>query len=210
MRTRNGKIAHLPHSIREQINQRLQDGEEAKSLIQWLNALPEVQAVLQTHFEGNPINPVNFTEWKQGGFREWQQQQLALKLVQNVNDENAIGHKALASPLTGKLAHWAAVHLAAFAQAMVAQEENAETRWARLREFCAQLCRLRRGDLASDRLSIERERLALQNLNAGHQREQEFWKWTERPDIREKLFPDKDHGLSPETLEKIERELRLM
>ena len=210
MRTRNGKIAHLPHSIREEINQRLQDGEEAKSLIQWLNSLPEVQAVLQTHFEAHPINAVNFTEWKQGGFREWQQQQLALKLVQNLNDKNALGQNALSGPLTGKLAHWAAVHLAAFGQAMVAQEENAETRWARLREFCAQLSRLRRGDLFSERLSIERERLAVQNLNADHNREKEFWKWTERPDIREKLFPDKDHGLSPETLEKIEKELRLM
>jgi hypothetical protein len=32
----------------------------------------------------------------------------------------------------------------------------------------------------------------------------------ERPDIREKLFPDKDKRLSPETLAKIERELNLM
>ncbi len=30
--TRKGKIARLPHPIREQVNRRLQDGEEGKSI----------------------------------------------------------------------------------------------------------------------------------------------------------------------------------
>ncbi len=207
---RKGKIARLPHSIREQVNQRLQDGHDAKSLIEWLSPMPEVQTVLEKHFENQPINAVNLTEWRQGGFREWQQQHLALQLVENLDDENALGHKDLTGPLTAKLAHWVAVHLAASAQAMVAQEEDPKTRWLRLGELCSQLSRLRRGDIFSERLSLEHERLALEKLNTDDEREKAFWKWTERPDIREKLFPDKDHGLSPETLEKIERELKLM
>src|SRR5437667_11823763 len=107
--TRKGKIARLPNSIREQLNQRLQDGHDAKSLIKWLSPLPEVQTVLQTHFENHPINPVNLTEWRQGGFREWQQQQLALRLVENLDDENALGHKDLTGALTAKLARRVAV-----------------------------------------------------------------------------------------------------
>ncbi len=110
MVTRKGKIARLPHCIREQLNQRLQDG----------------------HFENNPINAVNLTEWRQGGFREWQQQQLALRLVENLDDENALGHKDLTGALTAKLARWVAVHLAASAQAMVAQEEDPKTRFPAL------------------------------------------------------------------------------
>src|SRR6266446_5849331 len=208
--TRNGKIAHLPYHIREQLNHRLEDAHQGKSLIAWLNTPPEVQAVLQTHFESRVINAVNLSEWKNGGFREWQQQQLALQFVENLNDENALGHKDLAGPLTAKLAQWVAVHLAAAAQALVSHEQNSETRWLRLRELCAHISRLRRGDLVSERLSLDREWLALEKLNTDHEREKEFWKWTERSDIREKLFPDKDHGLLPETLEKIERELRLM
>jgi len=208
--TRKGKIARLPDSIREQLNQRLQDGHDAKSLIEWLSPMPEVQAVLQKHFESQPINAVNLTEWRQGGFREWQQQQLALQVVQNLDDENALGQKALAGPLTAKLARWVAVHLAATAQSLIAHEEDSETRWLRLRELCAHVSRLRRGDLFSERLSIDREWLALEKLNSDHAREKEFWKWTEHPDIREKLFPEKEPGISPETLEKIERELRLM
>ena len=46
--------------------------------------------------------------------------------------------------------------------------------------------------------------------NTAQKKEQEFWAWTERPNIREKLFPDREAGLSPETLEKIEKELKLM
>src|SRR2546429_5688664 len=41
-RTRTGKIARLPHAIREQLNLRIQDNQRGKSLLQWLNDLPEV------------------------------------------------------------------------------------------------------------------------------------------------------------------------
>ena len=51
MVTRTGKIARLPHNIREQINDRLLDGHSALSILPWLNDLPEVQAILQTQFE---------------------------------------------------------------------------------------------------------------------------------------------------------------
>src|SRR5438094_278684 len=43
--TRTGKIARLPHTIREQLNRRLQDGELGKPILQWLNSLPEVKAL---------------------------------------------------------------------------------------------------------------------------------------------------------------------
>ena len=43
---RTGKIARLPHQLRNELNQRLHDGESGVDLIKWLNALPEVQAIL--------------------------------------------------------------------------------------------------------------------------------------------------------------------
>ncbi len=39
--TRNGKIARLPLAVRQQLNQRLQNGELARDLLSWLNRLPE-------------------------------------------------------------------------------------------------------------------------------------------------------------------------
>jgi hypothetical protein len=70
--TRNGKIARLPTDIRDELNQRLENGEEASTLLPWLNALPEVQTILKENFDGAPITKQNLSEWRQGGFREWQ------------------------------------------------------------------------------------------------------------------------------------------
>ena len=70
-----GKISRLPRDIREQLNRRLDDGEPGNRLVNWLNELPAVQALLAEEFGGAAINEQNLTNWKQGGFREWRMQQ---------------------------------------------------------------------------------------------------------------------------------------
>jgi hypothetical protein len=71
MNARNGKIARLPRPIRDQLNERLDRSERGPQLLDWLNALPEVKAVLRDNFAGAPINKPNLTAWRQGGFQEW-------------------------------------------------------------------------------------------------------------------------------------------
>ena len=68
---RIGKIARLPRAVRAQLTTRLQDGEEGKQIVRWLNSLPEVRKVLAEQFEGRPINEPNLTGWRQGGYEEW-------------------------------------------------------------------------------------------------------------------------------------------
>jgi hypothetical protein len=68
---RNGKIARLPRPIRTDLNHRLDDGQEADSILPWLNELPLVQQMVEEQFGGVPISPQNLSEWRQGGFREW-------------------------------------------------------------------------------------------------------------------------------------------
>ena len=68
---RTGKIARLPRALRDQLNQRLHNGEPGVDLIKWLNSLPEVQALLAEHFAGVPISPQNLSEWNHGGFLDW-------------------------------------------------------------------------------------------------------------------------------------------
>jgi hypothetical protein len=70
--SRNGKIAHLSSVLRDELNQRLDNGEESTTLLPWLHALPEVQKSLKTHFDSAPITKQNLSEWHLGGFREWQ------------------------------------------------------------------------------------------------------------------------------------------
>jgi len=70
-RARTGKIARLPHAIREQINQRLKAGETAPQVLAWLDTLPEVEAILKDEFGGRPISETNLAEWRRGGFAAW-------------------------------------------------------------------------------------------------------------------------------------------
>lgn len=69
--TRKGKIARLPRTIREALNQKLYDGKPAKEILPWLNADVEVQAILKESFDGEPINEQNLTNWRQGGYQDW-------------------------------------------------------------------------------------------------------------------------------------------
>jgi len=68
---RKGKIARLPHAIRHELNSRLRDGEPGSMILDWLNDLPEVKAVLDAQFAGEPVKPQNLTDWRQGGYSDW-------------------------------------------------------------------------------------------------------------------------------------------
>jgi hypothetical protein len=68
---RRGKIARLPRSVRDQLNIRLDDGQEADQILPWLNDLPEVRQIIAERFNGAPVSAQNLSAWRQGGFQEW-------------------------------------------------------------------------------------------------------------------------------------------
>ena len=49
--------------------------EELPELVTWLNAQPAAQRVLRREFAGTPVSKQNLSEWRQGGFAEWQAHQ---------------------------------------------------------------------------------------------------------------------------------------
>lgn len=67
---RVGKIAQLPKPIREELNTRLDNGQQGPELLAWLNATPEAQAVC-AKFDGKPINAQNLSVWRSGGYEDW-------------------------------------------------------------------------------------------------------------------------------------------
>jgi hypothetical protein len=71
MKTRTGKIARLPKTIRDELNHRLDNGADGPELLAWLNALPEVQRVLAEKFGGRPLTKHNLSDWRRGGYAEW-------------------------------------------------------------------------------------------------------------------------------------------
>ena len=76
-----GKISRLPAAIRDQVNQRLANGQPGAVLLPWLNSLPEVQALLAQHFDGQSITDQNLTEYRQHSFRRWEMRQAALEFA---------------------------------------------------------------------------------------------------------------------------------
>ena len=152
---RHGKIARLPLDLRQELNRRLLDGEPGGSLLDWLNALPEVLAVLAADFQGRPIHAQNLTNWRQGGYRAWVTQQEALELAQRQDAATVEFQSEGRPPLADTLATLVAARYAVAARQVV-QAEGAEV-WQALRQVCADVADLRRGDYRSARLRLERE-----------------------------------------------------
>ena len=73
------KIPRLPKSIREQINEHLENGMAGKELLEWLNALPQVQVLITTKWEGKPISEDNLSRWRTGPYQDWLLQKQFLK-----------------------------------------------------------------------------------------------------------------------------------
>jgi hypothetical protein len=158
--TRNGKIARLPRVVRQELNRRLDDGEQGKKLVAWLNALPEVQAIVAAEFGGKPIREQNLSEWKQGGYRDWVAQQEALEMVERLGEDAAEWDGEGRAPITDTLALWVAARYAV-ATRRVTEAGDVEG-WRLLREMCGDIVELRKGDHSAERLQIDRERLALE------------------------------------------------
>ena len=163
--TRNGKIARLPKAVRDELNRRLQNGQPGKTLVEWLNSLSEVQAVLATEFGGRPIREQNISEWRKGGHREWLAQQEALAMVRRVAADADELQQAATEPLTDKLAPWLVARYFVAAKALAT--ENGEMDWKLLRELCYDMVALRRGDHYAARLRLEREQFAAANKEHG-------------------------------------------
>ncbi len=117
--------------------------------------------------------------------------------------------RTLGGPVPDAMAGWLAAQYALATREHLASLHGAP-RWEALHAAVQDLTELRRGDHALQRLRLDGEDLDQRRVNSLAAREKEFESWLERPDIREKYFPDKSRGISPETFERIERELRLM
>jgi hypothetical protein len=184
--TRNGKIARLPRTIRDELNHRLQDGEQGKNLVPWLNALPEAQAVLAREFGGRNISEQNLSEWKSGGYRDWQAQQDALAQTR----ELAADAKELTEATDGRLTdHLATVLAARYAAALLGWNGEVSDEFrgklAALRCLCQDIVELRRGDHSGARINMEREKLERQREKTEEEVVEHFKSWAKTPEIRE-------------------------
>jgi hypothetical protein len=184
-----GKIARLPDAIREQLNQRILNGQPGKTLVAWLNSLPETKAVLKEHFGGARITQQNLSQHKANPYRCWLDRQEALDFATTLDAEDADLQKVLPAHLAEKLSRWLSLRYAATARALATSHAGSPKSLRDLRDFSLFVMALRRGELSAARLALQQQRLTHDLSQTAEAKEKEFWAWTQRPDIREKLYP---------------------
>ena len=107
----NGKIGRLPAAIRNEVCQRIFDGQPGSVILPWLNRNEAVKEVMKARFDGAPINDANLTEWRQGGYQDWLNEtadvarlraksEIAIALAKAANGQLSEGAAAIAG---GKL-----------------------------------------------------------------------------------------------------------
>ena len=161
--TRNGKIARLPSSLRDELNRRMRDGEPGKTLVDWLNSQPAVQEVLEKEFGGRAISEQNLSEWKQGGYEDWLRHQETRTLVQELASQwedfkedikQEAGDLSIADLLSARVALALGRCLHSVAEKGADDPKQAQA----LLEIARELARLRRDDHSQNVFRFERER----------------------------------------------------
>ena len=163
---RNGKIARLPNAIREQINLRLQDGGEGKKIAEWLNTLPEVTSLMTAEFDGQRINDNNLSNWKLGGYREWEEQQAALETMLQFQSEAVQLSQAGGPQVIEQLALCLTARLAIALRPSFAGSDDPAERLEQLRRLRRDVVALRKGDHDERWVKIQSGKLDLALVTA--------------------------------------------
>jgi hypothetical protein len=159
--TRKGKIARLPRHIRDDLNRRIDDGEPGTSLVQWLNSQSDVQLVLERDFNSRPINEQNLTDWKQGGYLDWQELQESRAWVRIVSDEaDQVAEDSGLMPLSDRISSMAALAVGKLIRGLATGAESDDAKRADLLRVLKELARLRRDDLEAARSRTTFEMIA--------------------------------------------------
>jgi hypothetical protein len=170
MKTRIGKIARLPHTLREQLNHRLADGQLGPGLLRWLNGLEEVQECMKENFDGRPVSGQNLTEWRQGGYRDWELREETRVLAQGfVAEAEELAAETGDVPLADRLSSVAALALGQLLRAAMASDTP--DRCKSVLQIVRELSRLRRVDHQEARVEFQRERWETERADAQEREE---------------------------------------
>ena len=154
------KIGRLPRPLLNELNRRLQRNESSTPILAWLNALPEVQALLEAEFAGASITKQNLSEWRTAGLARWETRQDALADI--LTFEGDAGE--LDTATRGRLAERLATDLAG-RYARLLHHWNGEVtgdiskKLRALRTLGQDIAHLRRCDHSAARVKLEQVRV---------------------------------------------------
>jgi hypothetical protein len=195
MRARLGKIARLPHALRDEVNRRMLDGQTSAQILAWLNTQAEAVAVWESFFEGAPATAQNLSEWRGGGYKEWITRR---EKVDSLKTLSAFAHD-LAVAGGGNLADGAASIIAG--HIVEALEESAnlvvtggsddaeKDPHAGLVKMAQAVASLQKGSTAAKKLELDKQKVAQKDQQLALDREKfesqtvaKFLEWAKRPE----------------------------
>ncbi|HWB02738.1 MAG TPA: hypothetical protein VG796_06905 [Verrucomicrobiales bacterium] len=155
-----GKIGRLPWALREEVNIRIQNGADGRSIVEWLNARPEMQAVIRKYFDGRPLNEQNLTDWRKTGYAKWLSRKETMHKLRDVAEESREAQEA-----GGEIADHASRLIAGHYAVNLSEwngdpEDPAFARLRELAEITREIVALQRGEHSAARLKMEREEFA--------------------------------------------------
>jgi hypothetical protein len=159
MSTHTGKIGRLSKGRREELGQRIEDGQAGPELADWLNSLPDVQAVLREKFGGRPISEQNLSAWRLSGHVNWlRRQEARAGVMELIGDSNQMDDSVGDWSLGERLGTALAAELNAVGMALLSGETDLDKRWERLKEIHREVSRLRQDDDRARRAALQQER----------------------------------------------------
>ena len=183
----NGKIGRLPIAVREELNRRLQNGGRGRRLVAWLNGLPEVRHILARDFGGKPVREQNLSEWRNGGYKNWLQQQEVLEMARQLSADSGELQLAGAQSLTEHMTVWLTARYLMAIRKLAEKNPDGEPDLKVLREFCHYTVAVRRGNHSGARLKIEQERLERERQETEAEAVEHFKRWAGNSKVREAI-----------------------
>jgi hypothetical protein len=204
--SRRGKIASLPQALRDEVNRRLADGKTARSLVSWLNDLPEVQAVLQERFNSEPVSDSNLSEWRLGGYQDWLDRRDKNDLLREVCAQSAeIAASSPAAPTP------AATLIASAKLFQALQDCDAVADPDRFRRLLLSLAHLSTAEEAARHHQVAQERLRQTDRKLQFEERRVKALEARLAAARHLLDPAENKGgITPETLARIQEALRIL
>ena len=166
------KIGRLPEAVRLELNERLQDSVPAREILDWLNALPEAQAVMASQFGGTPVTEDNVSRWRQTGYAAWQAGTATLESLRQLSLFTSGMDDAFQADLNGKLSILMMARFAAELQRYDCMEDGPGKSEA-WRSLVTSFLILRRADYYGVKVREDRERAAIEQERARKKAEQD-------------------------------------
>ena len=161
--TRNGKIARLPRTLRDELSQRIDNGQSGPKLADWLNQLPEVKTILAEYFAENPIiNVQNISQWRKGGYQEWHDlQEIRQTTRELATDASLLDNEITPQKISETYATVTAADFVRTSRAKLKACQDIDQRWKCLDEVEKRLSRFRRDDHRASHASIRASQASL-------------------------------------------------